>query len=571
MKYLSYRKKILFSSMIVGITPIMILCALYIVTSTIKIKEEIQINMQQSTDKMSEAIDNEMDNMKRIMKSILADDRIYDALITSQGKTKGDEIQDYLYIKNMLNIYQNDHHIDRIRILLNFDTIYKDENVNFFDVSFWKTGKEVESSGWNMGYRFAFPYEGEEILFSYYTSVYSYKDSKVASIVLVDLREEKIFNLIYELRAFQNESIVFMVDSELNIISSFEKEMIGEKLNEYYNLPISALSTGFFENEKYIISISKTNNADVYVIELTSRNSEKEEIINLLILSTIVGILATVIAFVISMQISGNLSKRMLKLADSIDNHTEYKDIVEKENKDELTTVITAYNRMLKNEERLQKQIVESKIMEERAKLKALQSQIKPHFLYNTLAGIRGAIALGKYEEAYGMIGNLARFFQLALSHGDEKIPIADEMEMIEKYLELMSIIYPGQFQWKINVDDAIKPFLIAKFTLQPLVENAIQHGIRPKGENGTLTITGSFEDDDISIYIMDNGIGIDEKRLQGLQNSLSSGEIRQGAGYGIKNVHSRLQMFYGMRYGLTINRAEIEGIVVKVLIPQDV
>ena len=571
MKYLSYRKKILFSSMIVGITPIMILCALYIVTSTIKIKEEIQINMQQSTDKMSEAIDNEMDNMKRIMKSILADDRIYDALITSQGKTKGDEIQDYLYIKNMLNIYQNDHHIDRIRILLNFDTIYKDENVNFFDVSFWKTGKEVESSGWNMGYRFAFPYEGEEILFSYYTSVYSYKDSKVASIVLVDLREEKIFNLIYELRAFQNESIVFMVDSELNIISSFEKEMIGEKLNEYYNLPISALSTGFFENEKYIISISKTNNADVYVIELTSRNSEKEEIINLLILSTIVGILATVIAFVISMQISGNLSKRMLKLADSIDNHTEYKDIVEKENKDELTTVITAYNRMLKNEERLQKQIVESKIMEERAKLKALQSQIKPHFLYNTLAGIRGAIALGKYEEAYGMIGNLARFFQLALSHGDEKIPIADEMEMIEKYLELMSIIYPGQFQWKINVDDAIKPFLIAKFTLQPLVENAIQHGIRPKGENGTLTITGSFEDDDISIYIMNNGIGIDEKRLQGLQNSLSSGEIRQGAGYGIKNVHSRLQMFYGMRYGLTINRAEIEGIVVKVLIPQDV
>lgn len=571
MKYLSYRKKILFSSMIVGITPIMILCALYIITSTIKIKEEIQINMQQSTDKMSEAIDNEMDNMKRIMKSILADDRIYDALITSQGKTKGDEIQDYLYIKNMLNIYQNDHHIDRIRILLNFDTIYKDENVNFFDVSFWETGKEVESSGWNMGYRFAFPYEGEEILFSYYTSVYSYKDSKVASIVLVDLREEKIFNLIYELRAFQNESIVFMVDSELNIISSFEKEMIGEKLNEYYNLPISALSTGFFENEKYIISISKTNNADVYVIELTSRNSEKEEIINLLILSTIVGILATVIAFVISMQISGNLSKRMLKLADSIDNHTEYKDIVEKENKDELTTVITAYNRMLKNEERLQKQIVESKIMEERAKLKALQSQIKPHFLYNTLAGIRGAIALGKYEEAYGMIGNLARFFQLALSHGDEKIPIADEMEMIEKYLELMSIIYPGQFQWKINVDDAIKPFLIAKFTLQPLVENAIQHGIRPKGENGTLTITGSFEDDDISIYIMDNGIGIDEKRLQGLQNSLSSGEIRQGAGYGIKNVHSRLQMFYGMRYGLTINRAEIEGIVVKVLIPQDV
>ena len=571
MKYLSYRKKILFSSMIVGITPIMILCALYIVTSTIKIKEEIQINMQQSTDKMSEAIDNELDNMKRIMKSILADDRIYDALITSQGKTKGDEIQDYLYIKNMLNIYQNDHHIDRIRILLNFDTIYKDENVNFFDFSFWETGKEVESSGWNMGYRFAFPYEGEEILFSYYTSVYSYKDSKVASIVLVDLREEKMFKLIYELRAFQNESIVFMVDSELNIISAFEKKMIGEKLNEYYNLPLSALSTGFFENENYIISISKTNNADVYVIELTSRSSEKEEIINLLILSTIVGILATVIAFVISMQISGNLSKRMLKLADSIDNHTEYKDIVEKGNKDELTTVITAYNRMLKNEERLQKQIVESKIMEERAKLKALQSQIKPHFLYNTLAGIRGAIALGKYEEAYGMIGNLARFFQLALSHGDEKIPIADEMEMIEKYLELMSIIYPGQFQWKINVDEAIKPFLIAKFTLQPLVENAIQHGIRPKGENGILTITGSFEDDDISIYIMDNGIGIDEKRLQGLQNSLSSGENRQGAGYGIKNVHSRLRMFYGMRYGLTINRAEIEGIVVKVLIPQDV
>ena len=235
--------------MIVGITPIMILCALYIVTSTIKIKEEIQINMQQSTDKMSEAIDNELDNMKRIMKSILADDRIYDALITSQGKTKGDEIQDYLYIKNMLNIYQNDHHIDRIRILLNFDTIYKDENVNFFDFSFWETGKEVESSGWNMGYRFAFPYEGEEILFSYYTSVYSYKDSKVASIVLVDLREEKMFKLIYELRAFQNESIVFMVDSELNIISAFEKKMIGEKLNEYYNLPLSALSTGFFENE----------------------------------------------------------------------------------------------------------------------------------------------------------------------------------------------------------------------------------------------------------------------------------------------------------------------------------
>lgn len=200
------------------------------------------------------------------------------------------------------------------------------------------------------------------------------------------------------------------------------------------------------------------------------------------------------------------------------------------------------------------------------AELETLQAQIKPHFLYNTLDSIRQLCEMRETRDAGAMVEALAKFFRISISGGKEIISLADEVEHIQSYLLIQKMRYSDTFDYKINVNNELFKFKVLKLTLQPLIENAIYHGIKQKRGKGLLVVNGRHNGAKLILEICDSGAGMSESKLEQVRESLINPEV--GRGYGLKNVHRRLQLHYGPEYGLEIESELGEGTRIRVILP---
>ena len=217
---------------------------------------------------------------------------------------------------------------------------------------------------------------------------------------------------------------------------------------------------------------------------------------------------------------------------------------------------------------RIQELIEEVKHDEEtlqKTELKALQAQINPHFLYNTLDSIQWMCEVGRNTDAVQMVGALARLFRISISRGAELIPIQRELEHAESYLIIQKFRYKDQFQYRFVVDDSLLDCLCSKITLQPIIENAILHGFGEFVDAGEIIIEVKDDGADIIMSVTDNGIGMEKDvcaRLLSAQEDSSSG-------IGLKNVNDRNQIYFGEQYGLSIESEPDEGTCVTIRLPK--
>lgn len=217
--------------------------------------------------------------------------------------------------------------------------------------------------------------------------------------------------------------------------------------------------------------------------------------------------------------------------------------------------------------ERLMKEIVREERQRRKSEMDALQSQINPHFLYNTLDSITWMIEGGKNEDASYMITQLARLFRISLSKGRTIIPIGDELKHAESYMNLQKYRYKDRFTVTYDVPDDLKNYCIVKLVLQPILENSIYYGVDGLDDDGEIVVKAEKKDDGIFISVTDNGMGMDEETL----DSLLTDENRvhkHGSGVGLLNVHNRIQLMFGDEYGLTIESEPDEGTCVTIHIP---
>lgn len=209
--------------------------------------------------------------------------------------------------------------------------------------------------------------------------------------------------------------------------------------------------------------------------------------------------------------------------------------------------------------------------MMSKAQAIALQSQINPHMLYNTLEAINWKVMRltnGK-NEASVMIHTLSRLLRLSLSTGDNIIPFRSEMEHARLYIEVEQLHYKDQLEviWKINGN--ILDYLTVKLTLQPIIENAIYHGIKPSGRSGVITIVGYEERQTVFLKIKDNGIGINQALADKINQGFQSDEIKEDAHIGLRNVNQRIKLIFGEAYGIKIYGKEGEGTIVEMRVPK--
>ncbi|WP_207858030.1 sensor histidine kinase [Lucifera butyrica] len=198
-----------------------------------------------------------------------------------------------------------------------------------------------------------------------------------------------------------------------------------------------------------------------------------------------------------------------------------------------------------------------------------MQTQIHPHFLYNTLYSIKGLCDMNLTAEASAMVTALANFFRISVSRGNEIITVEEEVDHIRNYLFIQEMRYGDNFSYEIQVEPVVLSCKIIKLTLQPLVENAIYHGVKQKRGIGRIQVKGYLEGRFLCFEIRDNGIGMTEERLREVRQALTaSGAGMQTLGVGVRSTHERLQLHYGPAAGLEIESELHQGTVVKVKIP---
>ena len=238
------------------------------------------------------------------------------------------------------------------------------------------------------------------------------------------------------------------------------------------------------------------------------------------------------------------------------------------DSRDEIAVLADRFNDMAGNIQTLVVKVREDEQKMRKADLRLLQEQINPHFLYNTLDNIVWLIEGNEPDEAVEMVVTLSEFFRLVLSKGKEFITIRQEEQHISSYLQIQEKRYHDILDYHIYIDPEIYEYQIPKLTLQPLVENALYHGIKYKRSRGMIEITGTQEGENLYLTVADDGVGMNEEELKKLEKEISRPCKETESGFGLANVNERIRMYFGAEFGMKIWSEKGSGTRITIEIP---
>ena len=394
-------------------------------------------------------------------------------------------------------------------------------------------------------------------------------------VVFIDLNYSAISELCDQ-NSIGSKGYVFLLDQDGNVVyhpqqQQLYNELQTENIDLVMNTDKETLMDGSGDNAR-IYTISRSEKTGWTVVGCTNvaellKDSKKARSIYVLVAAILV-----VVALVLSNFIARNITRPLQQLRDSMARVQEG-DFgaaeVEVTSRNEVGSLTRSFNVMTSRIQELMKQNIYEQQQKRKSELKALQSQINPHFLYNTLDSIIWMAEGKKNEEVVVMTASLARLLRQSISNEEEQVPIGQEVEYARSYLTIQKMRYKDKLEFQIQVDAQIMGVPIIKLVLQPLIENAIYHGLKYKEGKGLLIVRGYREGENAVIQIKDNGAGMDE---QTLSHIFEKHKVNyRSNGVGVYNVQKRLQLYYGMDYGITYSSKQGEGTTASIVIPMNV
>lgn len=271
---------------------------------------------------------------------------------------------------------------------------------------------------------------------------------------------------------------------------------------------------------------------------------------------------------VINQYVSMAITRPIRKLENSVKElDLKYPDKIYVGGPDEIRHLGQTIRFMVEQMQKLMDDIVREQEEKRKNELDALQSQINPHFLYNTLDSIVWMVESERYEEAISMVTALANLFRISLSKGKNIITIAEEFQHAQNYSNIQKVRFKNKFQVSFLLDENIKNYLTIKLIIQPLLENAIYYGMEAMDGDGEILVNGYEKDGDIYIEVVDNGIGMPPEQVERLLTGEQS-ERKRGSGIGLRNVNQRIKLYFGEQYGLHIKSEPDVGTKITIHLP---
>lgn len=386
---------------------------------------------------------------------------------------------------------------------------------------------------------------------SYYKKIYSIYTKECIGILSVDIPETCINECYTEYES--SGTRIYITNGESKVISATQKDMLYRNASEID-------TDGFYVTETPVDKLGWN------VIRLDERHTVNKTILPEIVIIFLIGLFVEmVVAFVITI-VMRRLIRPVDQMVDLMNNpedsiYLNKPVVVEAE--DEIGRLVAGFITMQKRLRILIERIKFEEKQKSRNEMMALQANIKPHFLYNTLESVCALVQMDRGEDAITMLKSIEHFYRGTLSSGRFVISIREELEITKQYLQIQKLKYAGTLNVEIDVDEGLMEWQIPKLTLQPFVENAIYHGLQ-NSRNGRIRITGTCDGESGILSVEDNGSGFDVSRI----NPESRKKKHNAESYAISNVVSRLKLCFGPEYGVQIESLLGEGTTVYIRLP---
>ncbi len=390
------------------------------------------------------------------------------------------------------------------------------------------------------------------------------------AIIKLNISEEEI-SKIYQSKMLGTKGDYFIIDENKTIISAMDKNKLGTKLDTKFNSPkLYSAQSGYFnsmiDNHNFLVTymdLSRPGWKLINLVPLDQLSDDTKVIRSITVYGVLISLaLCLLLILFFSLKVLSPL-KQIRRYMKYIENENFDVSINVKGN-DEISLLGKSFNKMSKKLNELINEVYTVQIKQKEAELKALQAQINPHFLYNTLDTIYWMCRMENAVESSYLVQALSKLFRLSLNSGNEFTTVKHEIDHLDNYIIIQERRFEELIKFEINVSDEVLDCKVVKLVLQPLVENAIYHGIEKKGNQGTIAISVFREGNDVVYIIQDDGAGADEEELNRLLKKVE----KNNRGFGIKNVNDRIKLYFGNDYGIKFSSSYENGTTVTVRQP---
>jgi two-component system sensor histidine kinase YesM len=386
----------------------------------------------------------------------------------------------------------------------------------------------------------------------------------------------KMMNSVLDMNHTEAKSQVFILDDQAKILYnpySGQQDLVLD-ISVLQSVISHPTESGYMQLKEGYLFFQPVVSSNLWIIKMIPMSYITEGAASTLNFSFITALIFIVLAIIASIMIAYITTKPIIRLANSM-KAVEYQNFdvgVSQIRSDEIGTLERRFNSMLQRIKELIQFEYKSKMEKRTAQLKVLQAQINPHFLYNALQSIGGVALSKKVPEIYEHIRAISDLFRYTVKMKDDLVTISAEIEHINNYLHIQKLRFQSNLQIHVEMDLECSDFLLPKFSLQPIVENCIVHGLEQKMGVWKIGVGVQKVLDEIEITIEDNGIGMDEQRLEEINQHLyhtAEDQYGNSDSIGLKNVDSRIKLTFGEAYGLYVTGSIEKGTTVKLIIPE--
>jgi two-component system sensor histidine kinase YesM len=393
-------------------------------------------------------------------------------------------------------------------------------------------------------------------------------------VLLVDMNFSGIEQLCKDVELSSGQGYLYLVDSAGEIIYHPRQQLIYAGLLEENNLTAAAYADGShtetFQGQRRQVTVKTVGYTGWKLVGVVPEETGSYSQILLFVLFLVC---FTILLLVfVNLRLAAWITAPMKKLDRAVKELETGRQQVDFDagGPYEVENLIHSIQSMVSTMRHLMDDIIQQEEEKRRSELDVLQSQINPHFLYNTLDSVVWMTENGRTEDAVTMLTALARFFRISLSRGSNIIPLSDELEHARYYLTIQKMRYKNKFSADIQADDGVESLYTIKLIIQPILENAIYHGMTFADGDGEIAIHAFREGGDVIIEVADNGPGMPREVVEGLLDpgAQPAASSAKGSGIGFRNVHQRIRLTFGEPYGLTIFSEPDDGTTVRIRLP---